>query len=437
MASVVLDLTRKVGFSRSTRLSRVAPPADSRRRWPPLREPPQADLTRRPLTMLGGTSLEPEGSSRGSGGGGGDDGEGHRRKRQKLSGGGPATAPPRIFGACGGAAAPWIRLMRNTDVQRQGTVLYLRLSVGGPGAAASHAPAINADAAPEVATEADRRPGRLVAGLPRPGTLGLNALRLQLEARVASEDAGATGGYASKGYPSAGNVEWHSPLAGGGGSGGGGCVFLAVDLERCLGRSESGRAVLIAKAAFQATVPTSSAAAVAAGVGGAAATERLDIALSLSCVQSEVRAGPVCPPAAPPGLPAAVEDQPAWPHAWRAATMTTHGENVGVIIDNAAATDADSGDAAAVKSDDGEAAAAAAEAAAEAAEAAEAAAQEEAARRRLREHQQVVLPEGQSVSQRERLTASARVRVGEQRRKQLLIMRQAAVQSLKNVHEAA
>jgi hypothetical protein len=390
--------------------------------------------------MLGGTSLEPEGSSRGSGGGGGDDGEGHRRKRQKLSGGGPATAPPRIFGACcGGAAAPWIRLMRNTDVQRQGTVLYLRLSVGGPGAAASHAPAINADAAPEVATEADRRAGRLVAGLPRPGTLGLNALRLQLEARVASEDAGATGGYASKGYPSAGNVEWHSPLAGGGGSGGGGCVFLAVDLERCLGRSESGRAVLIAKAAFQATVPTSSAAAVAAGVGGAAATERLDIALSLSCVQSEVRAGPVCPPAAPPGLPAAVEDQPAWPHAWRAATMTTHGENVGVIIDNAAATDADSADAAAaaVKSDDGEAAAAAAEAAAEAAEAAEAAAQEEAARRRLREQQQVVLPEGQSVSQRERLTASARVRVGEQRRKQLLIMRQAAVQSLKNVHEAA
>lgn len=239
--------------------------------------------------------------------------------------------------------------------------------------------------------------GSLVAGLPRPGTLSLNALRLQLEARLVMPDSEEPG-YEDEGYPSKGNVEWFSPQESG-------CLlFLAVDLERCLGRSPSGRSVIIANAAFRAPLHGRAAQDVAA----------LDIAMTLSCMQQALLSGPLAPPGAPPAVPAAVEDNPVWPHAWRAAAMATHDENVGVIIDKSSA----SADGAKEGSEDGPAEAF-------------------AAARKRRKLQRAVLPKGRSVSQRSCLTAVATQRVVDQRQKQTFVYRQAAVQSLKLSHEAA
>jgi hypothetical protein len=241
--------------------------------------------------------------------------------------------------------------------------------------------------------------GSLVAGLPRPGTLILNALRLQLEARLVLPESEEPG-YEDEGYPSKGNVEWFSPLESG-------CLlFLAVDLERCLRRSPSGRSVIIANAAFRAPLHGRDKRA-----NNLAA---LDIAITLSCMEPALRSRPPAPPAAPSALPAAVEDNPVWPHAWRAAAMAMHGENVGVIIEKSSA----SADAATGGSENDPA-------------------ETFAAARKRRKLQRVVLPKGRSVSQRSGLTAAATQRIVDQRQRQLFAYRQAAVQSLKLSHEAA
>lgn len=253
--------------------------------------------------------------------------------------------------------------------------------------------AVNASAA-ERAAEAgrkgtERKAGSVVAGLPRPTTLCLNALRLQLEARLAPDDGV---GHGEEGYPASGNVEWFSPP--------GGCIFLAIDLERCLGRSPSGRSVLVAKAAFRARVYSAD----------GAQTPTLDIALSLSCVRSALRSEPVSPPGPPPALPAAVEANPAWPHAWRAATMSMRGENVGVIFDRELA----SGDGGAADDETEDV---------------------QATLRKRRKLQRVVLPKGRPIHERSRLKAAASQRLTEQRQKNLLGHRMATVQALKTAHD--
>ena len=191
-------------------------------------------------------------AGRSAGGGGAEQ---PRRKRHKRSHGSASAfvrGAPKIFQKLADtpatghreSASPWLKVMRNTDVQRKGSVLYLRVSLGpfeGVRAPLVRSPCVAAAnwerrAAPQQPLPARLvpQPGSLVAGLPRPGTLRLNALRLQLEARLTADARPPAD------YPATGNVEWFAPP--------GCCVYLAVDLERCVGRSQSGRSVVIAQA---------------------------------------------------------------------------------------------------------------------------------------------------------------------------------------------
>jgi len=260
-----------------------------------------------------------------------DDPSRRKRKRSRHGDGDPPrrrTAPAIFAKVADGEDTPggqgaWVRLMRHTDVQRQGNALFFRLMVTTPPiqprvpciAAANATGRDGATLSPALGAAAP--PGTLLAGLPHPAALRINALRLQLEARLGEQrpDDSPPSDTAADDAAAAGNVQFFALP-------GRACLYLAVNLERCLGPASPGGSVLVAKASFRAHVPAPVPRQDAEGGGWETLDVPVDVVLAVSCEASRLQNAPPRRPAAPPALPAALDDHPAWPHEWRAATMS-------------------------------------------------------------------------------------------------------------------
>eukprot|EP01048_Picozoa_sp_COSAG05_P025923 COSAG05_NODE_6826_length_896_cov_1.267252_2_plen_113_part_01 len=99
-----------------------------------------------------------------------------------------------------------------------------------------------------------------------------------------------------------------------------------MDLGRAIGPSPTGESVIIAQASFRATVPW------CVADSDTKADVPVDIHCCVSFVPSMVaqpRPAPLLPGEHPPLLPAAVENHPVWPDAWKASSLESdHSSNM-------------------------------------------------------------------------------------------------------------
>eukprot|EP01048_Picozoa_sp_COSAG05_P008584 COSAG05_NODE_660_length_8054_cov_3.180264_8_plen_222_part_00 len=116
--------------------------------------------------------------------------------------------------------------------------------------------------------------------------------------------------YPAEGAPYSGNIRHATPL-------GRNCLYLGIDLGRAVGLSPTTASVVLAHASFRANVPWCVADSVTQ------AEVPVDVYVCVSFVPSLARPLPTLlqPGEHPPLLPAAVENHPVWPDAWKSSTI--------------------------------------------------------------------------------------------------------------------